>query len=135
MWIRGKGLPVQISKEICSGLSNNLRMPFGSAPYHNLDREIIGKESASLVLSMCGIFGYVGPSTKAANIVFKGLKDLEYRGYDSWGIAAVPTIKEGKIVVKKKTGKIGNAKLDGFPKSSIAFGHTRGATHGGVTDT
>ena len=83
---------------------------------------------------MCGIFGYVGPSTKAASIVLKGLKDLEYRGYDSWGIAAVPAGKASKIVVKKKTGKIGNAKLDGFPNSSFAFGHTRWATHGGVTD-
>ena len=91
---------------------------------------------------MCGIFGYVGASTKAASIVLKGLKDLEYRGYDSWGIAAVPATetmrqeddKTNKIVVKKKTGKIGNATIDDMPTSSFAFGHTRWATHGGVTD-
>ncbi len=85
---------------------------------------------------MCGIFGYVGPSPKATSLVLKGLKDLEYRGYDSWGIAAVPDNSNGhgKIVVKKKTGKIGNATPEGFPASSFAFGHTRWATHGGVTD-
>lgn len=87
---------------------------------------------------MCGIFGYVGPSTKATAIVLKGLKDLEYRGYDSWGVAAVPIADktpDNKIIVKKKTGKIGNASVDEFPPSSFAFGHTRWATHGGVTDT
>ncbi len=82
---------------------------------------------------MCGIFGYVGPSTKAADVVLKGLKDLEYRGYDSWGIAAVP-VDGNTIVVKKKTGKIGNATIPEIPPSSFAFGHTRWATHGGVTD-
>lgn len=82
---------------------------------------------------MCGIFGYVGPSMKAGDIVLKGLKDLEYRGYDSWGVAAVPT--SGKTIqVQKKTGKIGGAKLVGFGENSFAFGHTRWATHGGVTD-
>ncbi len=86
---------------------------------------------------MCGIFGYVGPSNKATSIVLAGLKDLEYRGYDSWGIAAVPEVKgkeEVKIVVKKMTGKIGTASVLDMPKSTFAFGHTRWATHGGVSD-
>jgi glutamine---fructose-6-phosphate transaminase (isomerizing) len=103
---------------------------------------------------MCGIFGYVGPSKQAADIVLKGLKDLEYRGYDSWGVAAVPTNviaskakqslqiatpsersgDDSSIVVKKKTGKIGAATLGDMPNSNFAFGHTRWATHGGVTD-
>ncbi len=82
---------------------------------------------------MCGIFGYVGHKTNAADIVLAGLKYLEYRGYDSWGVAAIPL--QGKtIAVKKKAGKIGNATVEGLPKSTLAFGHTRWATHGGVTD-
>ena len=83
---------------------------------------------------MCGIFGYVGPSKNATSIVLSGLKSLEYRGYDSWGIAAVPAADSSKIYVKKKTGKIGSATVDDIPESSFAFGHTRWATHGGVTD-
>lgn len=82
---------------------------------------------------MCGIFGYVGNNTSAATIVLAGLKYLEYRGYDSWGIAAMP--ENGTCIsVKKKAGKIGNATTEGLPKSTLAFGHTRWATHGGVTD-
>ncbi len=88
---------------------------------------------------MCGIFGYVGTKTNAAQIVLEGLKALEYRGYDSWGVAAVPAENskarhESKIIIKKRTGKIGNADVLDFPPSTIAFGHTRWATHGGVTE-
>ncbi len=93
---------------------------------------------------MCGIFGYIGNKKTAATIVLEGLKSLEYRGYDSWGVAVVPTASskfkvqssklKNKIVVKKKAGKIGNARVDEIPASSFAFGHTRWATHGGVTD-
>lgn len=78
---------------------------------------------------MCGIFGYIGKRNSAADIVLEGLKLLEYRGYDSWGI----TVKEEKnLVVDKHVGKIGDAKVT-LPKSSIGIGHTRWATHGGVT--
>lgn len=85
---------------------------------------------------MCGIFGYIGDKETAPSMVLEGLKTLEYRGYDSWGVAVVPeTTNEKKtIVVKKKAGKIGNATVSDMPKGSIAFGHTRWATHGGVTD-
>ena len=79
---------------------------------------------------MCGIFGYIGNKENAADVVLDGLKLLEYRGYDSWGIA----VKEGrKIVVEKHVGKIGDAKVS-LPKSTIGIGHTRWATHGGVTE-
>ncbi|MBI3343086.1 glutamine--fructose-6-phosphate transaminase (isomerizing), partial [Candidatus Gottesmanbacteria bacterium] len=72
-----------------------------------------------------------------AKVVLEGLKSLEYRGYDSWGVAVVPLASrpglERGIVVKKKTGKIGDATVNDMPPSSFAFGHTRWATHGGVT--
>jgi len=80
---------------------------------------------------MCGIFGYAGYRKNASKLVFDGLKSLEYRGYDSWGVAVV---SEGKIILKKKAGKIGNANVDDLPEGNLAIGHTRWATHGGVTD-
>jgi glucosamine--fructose-6-phosphate aminotransferase (isomerizing) len=78
---------------------------------------------------MCGIFGYVGRDQDTADIVLRALKKLEYRGYDSWGIA----VGHGdRVVVQKNTGKIGEAAPD-LPPSGIGLGHTRWATHGGVT--
>ena len=80
---------------------------------------------------MCGIFGYIGKRDDAAKIVFEGLKRLEYRGYDSWGVA-VPS--KSNVSVFKKVGAIGTVDGVDLPPSRIAIGHTRWATHGGVTD-
>ncbi len=78
---------------------------------------------------MCGIIGYKGDKN-ASEIVFSGLKKLEYRGYDSWGVAA----KIGKeLLVKKAIGAISNA-IHEFPESNIAIAHTRWATHGHVNE-
>jgi glucosamine--fructose-6-phosphate aminotransferase (isomerizing) len=79
---------------------------------------------------MCGIFGYVGERPNAAELVLTGLKRLEYRGYDSWGIAVSDA---GFAAVDKRVGKIGEASTF-LPLSNIGLGHTRWATHGGVTD-
>ncbi len=78
---------------------------------------------------MCGIFGYVGKKTNVGEMVLEGLRLLEYRGYDSWGVAVK---NKKKIEYKKDIGKIGGAKVN-FDKSNIGIGHTRWATHGGVT--
>ncbi len=78
---------------------------------------------------MCGIVGYKG-KRNGVEIVLNGLKDLEYRGYDSWGIAAL----NGTISIVKDTGKISDISLEdlNLNKSNLTIGHTRWATHGGV---
>ena len=82
---------------------------------------------------MCSIIGYYGKEV-AAPIIVKGLKRMEYRGYDSVGVA---TESENQIELKKGTGKVNevNSKvqLDTLP-GKVGIGHTRWATHGKVTD-
>jgi glutamine---fructose-6-phosphate transaminase (isomerizing) len=85
---------------------------------------------------MCGIVGYTGKS-EALSPVLEGLRRLEYRGYDSAGIA-MPTTAGAPLWIEKRAGKLGNLEgiLDGsVPKSHSGIGHTRWATHGGPTDT
>ncbi|MBP7899038.1 glutamine--fructose-6-phosphate aminotransferase, partial [Candidatus Gracilibacteria bacterium] len=57
---------------------------------------------------MCGIFGYFGPKKTATDMVVEGLKKLEYRGYDSWGVAYKT---KDDIVIQKHVGKIGEAQI------------------------
>ena len=81
---------------------------------------------------MCGIVGYTG-NQKAAPFIIEGLKRLEYRGYDSAGIATIEG-KEFKVV--KKVGRVFNLEKEDLSQlnGTIGIGHTRWATHGGVTN-
>lgn len=79
---------------------------------------------------MCGIFAYSGNKNNAPELVIEGLKCLEYRGYDSWGIAYKT---DSGIEIRKDVGKISEQKNDNFPHSHLAIGHSRWATHGRVT--
>ncbi|MFD5841290.1 glutamine--fructose-6-phosphate transaminase (isomerizing) [Streptomyces chartreusis] len=83
---------------------------------------------------MCGIVGYVG-SQSALDIVVAGLKRLEYRGYDSAGVAV---LADGGLAGAKKAGKLANLEKElaerPLPSGTTGIGHTRWATHGGPTD-
>ncbi|MGH3451231.1 MAG: glutamine--fructose-6-phosphate transaminase (isomerizing), partial [Haloechinothrix sp.] len=87
---------------------------------------------------MCGIVGYVGTQS-ALSVVLEGLRRLEYRGYDSAGVAIVDG---GELLTEKRAGKLGNlekalAEADAdhaINGSSTGIGHTRWATHGAPTD-
>jgi glucosamine--fructose-6-phosphate aminotransferase (isomerizing) len=82
---------------------------------------------------MCGIVGYTGPR-QAYPVVLKGLKRLEYRGYDSSGVAL---LHNGKLSVHKKKGKVADLEEEMIGKdltAQIAIGHTRWATHGEPSD-
>ena len=78
---------------------------------------------------MCGIFGYIGPH-QAAPLLVEGLRRLEYRGYDSTGIA----VKNGAVTIHKKVGKVQELRtiLPASIKGQIGIAHTRWATHGGA---
>jgi len=89
---------------------------------------------------MCGIVGYIGLPEKtsqhgALDVLLEGLRRLEYRGYDSAGVA---TVSSGTVSTRKKAGKLANllAEIEAEPMAaaSVGIGHTRWATHGGPTD-
>ncbi|MCL4870052.1 MAG: glutamine--fructose-6-phosphate transaminase (isomerizing) [Anaerolineae bacterium] len=83
---------------------------------------------------MCGIVGYIGPR-QAPQVVYDGLKRLEYRGYDSAGIAVLPA--DGQVAIRRDVGKLGNLgqRLMESPLvGHIGLGHTRWATHGAPSE-
>jgi glucosamine--fructose-6-phosphate aminotransferase (isomerizing) len=83
---------------------------------------------------MCGIVGYVGPQD-ARDVVLEALRRLEYRGYDSAGVAV---LADGELASAKKAGKLANLEKEladhPLPTATTGIGHTRWATHGGPTD-
>ena len=79
---------------------------------------------------MCGVFGYIGQSTAVVPLVADALRQMEYRGYDSWGIGW----DDGtRIKLVRKTGRVPQ-QIGESAIASIAIGHTRWATHGAVTE-
>ena len=84
---------------------------------------------------MCGIIGYTGKNSALAPLI-DGLRKLEYRGYDSAGIALPVEIGQ-PLYIEKRAGKLKNLEdaLINTPNSTSGIGHTRWATHGGPTDT
>ena len=82
---------------------------------------------------MCGIIGYLGNKVKVSESIIKGLKVLEYRGYDSSGVSY---LLDNELVINKSVGKIKELenKYEFNCLSKLAIGHTRWATHGGVNE-
>ncbi len=128
MWIRGEG-----DAPFGASIRNYLRKPSGYTVNLNIilkrNNSTVSQSSKNLINIMCGIFGYVG-SKNASEVIQEGLKRLEYRGYDSWGIAVL----SDQIKLNKKIGAIGDLNQTTLPSSKIGIGHTRWATHGGITE-
>src|SRR3954451_6223617 len=94
------------------------------------------ERSSATLPHMCGIVGYVG-NRPALSIVIDGLRRLEYRGYDSAGVAV---INSDVVLTEKRAGKLANLEkalaervADGIATGTTAIGHTRWPPHGGPT--
>src|SRR5882672_8346117 len=120
-----KCLQTPSSRNIASRSSNE-------PPTHAGSVTLLNSQSGEPL--MCGIVGYIGPK-KVVPVVIEGLRKLEYRGYDSAGIAVVT--QDGKLEIRRASGKLRNLE-EVIAKSPIegtyGIGHTRWATHGRPTE-
>jgi glucosamine--fructose-6-phosphate aminotransferase (isomerizing) len=95
---------------------------------------ILPVRRAVTLTAMCGIVGYVG-GQQALDVVVEGLRRLEYRGYDSAGVAV---LADGALTGVKRAGKLANLEKalgeHALPPATVGLGHTRWATHGAPTD-
>ena len=116
----------------------NLLAPFFYAKPYPVWRFLVFKKRTSGIIErltsfiyMCGIVGYIGDKA-AEGLLMEGLQRLEYRGYDSAGLAVV----DGSLTVRKQRGKVGQLKatLNGGLSGTLGIGHTRWATHGFPND-
>ena len=121
----------------CAGGGMRLNVMEPSTQPTALSNEALGGCRRSRVARMCGIVGYVGPKA-AVDVVVSGLRRLEYRGYDSAGVAVVAEGGEastaGGLAIAKKAGKLANLEKvladEPLPAAHLGIGHTRWATHG-----
>ncbi len=125
---------------ICSRLSKSTSKDKSHGEIENilfqiLDFSIAKNQRFDTLIFMCGIIGYSGPR-KASKVLLEGLRRLEYRGYDSAGIAVGRTDPKPNLQIIKAVGKIGELakKIPEDLDGQWGIGHTRWATHGGVTE-
>ena len=129
------GAPINNQRLMCGGqiLSNDNTCPLSHAGICNEDTVELQLD----VRGGCGIVAYIG-NRKAKDVLVKGLKRLEYRGYDSAGIGVITT--EKKVGIVKKLGKVINldnaveGSPDNIKDATLGIGHTRWATHGVPSD-
>ncbi|PKV01526.1 glutamine fructose-6-phosphate transaminase [Bifidobacterium pseudolongum subsp. pseudolongum] len=127
---------------VCVRLGRNRQRPGKSVETVEVHRDSVHYTPLSVMLvCMCGIVGYAGdvncPSMRALEVCLQGLERLEYRGYDSAGVALTAPGMD-RVVVRKKAGRLSNLVEDievrPLPDATVAIGHTRWATNGVPND-
>lgn len=127
---------------VCVRLGRNRQRPGKSVETVEIHRDSVHYTPLSVMLvCMCGIVGYAGdvncPSMRALEVCLQGLERLEYRGYDSAGVALTAPGMD-RVAVRKKAGRLSNLVEDievrPLPDATVAIGHTRWATNGVPND-